>query len=98
MSKLQTTQVLLQTLEAKINGAGEKLLYSGAMKSQLARGSGGRPEVVVFRKSATPTNKTSIRLDADQDEELLPGDVVEVSLRIEMPANAFASESLPLAR
>ena len=98
MGELQTTQVLLQTLEAKIRGAGEKLLYSGAMKSQLARGSGGQPHIVVFRKSGTPSQKTSIRIDADQDEELFPGDVVEVSLKIETPANVFArGDALRLA-
>jgi polysaccharide export outer membrane protein len=98
MGELQSTQVLLQTLEAKIRGAGEKLLYSGAMKSQLARGSGGKPEIVVFRRSNSPSEKGAIRIDADQDQELSPGDVVEVSLKIERPASAFArSDVLRLA-
>lgn len=97
MGELQSTQVLLQTLEAKIRGAGEKLLYSGAMKSQLARGSGGKPEIVIFRRSKPPSDRGSIRIDADQDQELLPGDVVEVSLKIERPVSAFArSDALRL--
>lgn len=87
MGELQSTQVALQTLEAKIRGAGEKLLYSGAMKSQLARGSGGQPQIVVYRKVNSGFEKGSTRIDADQDQELVPGDVVDVTLKIETPVN-----------
>jgi polysaccharide export outer membrane protein len=63
----------------RLRDVGEKLLYSSAVRSSLTRGKGGEPEIAVFRK----VNAGQERLAATLDSELQPGDVVDVTLRIE---------------
>lgn len=77
--ELQEAQVRLETIRVRIQTVGEKLEYAGLVRSQLVRGRGGSPDVHVFRGQ----NKTRQSLSADEDTELLPGDVVEVALRME---------------
>jgi polysaccharide export outer membrane protein len=79
LDELQHAEVALATARSKLQATGEKLLYTGIVKSQLTRGAGGRPQIVVFRgrKTGTP------RIDATEDTELFPGDVVEVTLHFD---------------
>jgi len=77
--ELQDAQVHLETIRVNIQAVGEKLEYSGLVRSQLVRGRGGSPNVHIFRDQ----NQTRQSLSADEDTELLPGDVVEVALRME---------------
>jgi polysaccharide biosynthesis/export protein len=77
--ELQDAQVHLETIRVHIQAVGEKLEYSGLVRSQLVRGRGGSPNVHIFRDQ----NQTRQSLSADEDTELLPGDVVEVALRME---------------
>jgi polysaccharide export outer membrane protein len=69
----------LETIRVRIQAVGEKLEYAGLVRSQLVRGRGGSPDVHVFRGQ----NQTRQSLSANEDTELLPGDVVEVALRME---------------
>jgi polysaccharide biosynthesis/export protein len=73
--------VHLETIRVRIQAVGEKLEYAGMVRSQLVRGRGGSPDVRVFRDE----NQTRKTLTANEDTELLPGDVVEVALRMEGP-------------
>lgn len=75
--ELQDASVKLESLRSRIKAVGEKLSYTGMVRSQLVRDSASRPEVVVKRRS----NGEMTRLDADEDTELAPGDLVDVSLR-----------------
>ncbi|WP_336487916.1 polysaccharide biosynthesis/export family protein [Methylobacterium nigriterrae] len=71
----QDTNVRVAQLTARLRAVGEKLLYSSTMQSQLIRGTGARPEFLVYRsgsKHAVPGN---------EDTELSPGDTVFVALR-----------------
>jgi polysaccharide export outer membrane protein len=77
--ELQDAQVHLETIRVHIQAVGEKLEYAGLVRSQLVRGRGGSPSVHIFRDQ----NQTRQGLSADEDTELLPGDVVEVALRME---------------
>jgi polysaccharide biosynthesis/export protein len=77
--ELQEAQVRLETIRVRLQTVGEKLEYAGLVRSQLVRGRGGSPEVHVFRDQ----NQTRQSLSANEDTELLPGDVVEVVLRME---------------
>ena len=77
--ELQDAQVRLETIRVRIQAVGEKLEYAGLVRSQLVRGRGGSPEVRIFRDQ----NQTRQRLSANEDTELLPGDVIEVALRME---------------
>jgi polysaccharide export outer membrane protein len=77
--ELQEARVRLETIRVRIQTVGEKLEYAGLVRSQLVRGRGGTPDVHVFRDQ----NQTRQSLSANEDTELLPGDVVEVALRME---------------
>lgn len=72
----QDSQTKLAVIRTRIQALSEKLLYTGALKTQLARGTGGTPDLVLFRGG---TSGATIGLDA----ELEPGDVVEVALHVE---------------
>ena len=79
IQELQDAQVRLETIRVRIQTVGEKLVYAGLVRSQLVRGRGGSPDVHIFRGKS----QTQQSLSADEDTELLPGDVVEVALRME---------------
>jgi polysaccharide export outer membrane protein len=66
-------------IRAKLQGIAEKLQYTALVRSQLVRGSGGKPEITVVRKG----ERGRERFVAEEDFELQPGDVVEVALRTE---------------
>jgi polysaccharide export outer membrane protein len=77
--ELLDAQVHLETIRVRIQAVGEKLEYAGLVRSQLVRGRGGSPKVRIFREQ----NQTRQSLSANEDTELLPGDVIEVALRME---------------
>ena len=60
------------------------MLYTGAIQSQVVRGAGSKPVIVVHRANPNgPAGDQSVTEDA----QLEPGDVVEVSLAMEMNPN-----------
>jgi polysaccharide export outer membrane protein len=79
LRELQDAAVKLNQIRAKLQGVAEKLQYAALVRSQLVRGSGGKPEITVIRKG----ERGRERLVAEEDFELQPGDVVEVALRTE---------------
>ena len=88
LEKLQEANVRLATIRARLQAVGDKLLYSGVVRSQLTRGSGGDPLIKVYRND----NDTSANITADAETKLMPGDVVEVRLRLESPPKFSDSE------
>jgi polysaccharide export outer membrane protein len=79
LAKLQDANVRLATIRARLQAVGDKLLYSGVVRSQLARGAGGEPDIKVYRDE----NDTSGNMRANEETRLMPGDVVEVRLRLD---------------
>jgi polysaccharide export outer membrane protein len=78
---LQDVNVKIATLRAKLEAAGEKLVYVGMVRSQLVRGEGARkPEIMLYRSG----DKGRERRTVDEDAELSPGDVVEVALQADL--------------
>jgi polysaccharide export outer membrane protein len=77
LNELTEAEVTIQTIRSRLEGVGDKIMYTGLLRSQLVRG-GGKPEISVIRDSGA----TRTTLTADEDTELTPGDVVEVSLRV----------------
>jgi polysaccharide biosynthesis/export protein len=73
----QEAEVALANVRSRLQAVNEKLLYVGLVKSQLLRGAGGIANLAVTRGSASQSGTIGI----SQDTELLPGDVVEVTLR-----------------
>jgi len=79
LRELQDAGVRLSQISARLQGVGEKLQYTAMVRSQLVRGSGGKPQIAIIRKGEDGRE----RLVAEEDFELQPGDVVEVVLRVE---------------
>jgi len=78
LQDLQDARTKLGQLQAKLQSVGEKLLYTAA-RSQVMRGNEFKPDLAVIRKG----NSGPERIAVDQDSELQPGDVVEVTLRLD---------------
>jgi polysaccharide export outer membrane protein len=79
LKELQDAGVRLTQIRAKLQSVGEKLQFTGLVRSQLARGPGGIPEITIVRKRENGRD----RFIAEEDSVLEPGDVVEVALRTE---------------
>jgi polysaccharide export outer membrane protein len=77
LRELQDSQVRLAEIRAKLQGVGDKLEYTSGLKPRLADGNSTTPRIAVIRE----TGDARQRLDATEDTELQPGDVVEISLR-----------------
>jgi hypothetical protein len=87
LKELQETRTRLADTEAKRLSASEKMLYIGGLQSQMARGVVAVPDITLFRR----TQGGSTRLSASDDTELLPGDVLEIALRIEIDRSQASS-------
>lgn len=83
---LQEANIKLATTRARLQAVSDKLVYTGLVRSQLVRGKGSDPEIVIYRKQGEP-------FAADQERELLPGDVVDVALQKRMLVGEEPSSS-----
>jgi len=81
LRELLESSTRIAEIRTKLQSISEKLEYTGIVKSQLARGKGAKPEIVVIRK----VENRRKQLVADEDFELQPGDVVEVALQEPLP-------------
>ena len=79
--ELQDANLRVAQITAQLTTTGEKLLHTGRLQSQLARGMDGRPEITVYRHDENGDGLE--RITANEDFELAPGDVVEVTLKTE---------------
>jgi polysaccharide export outer membrane protein len=78
LRELQDATLALSRIRFKLQSTGEKLQYTAFAKSQLARGFGTKPAIIIVRNGA----KGSENMLANEDFELQPGDVVEIALRV----------------
>jgi polysaccharide biosynthesis/export protein len=79
VKELDDANLRLTSIRSRLQAAGEKMLYTGAARSQLLGGEKSRPDIVIFRKSAGVPNQ----IVADPSMDLQPGDVIEVTLKPE---------------
>jgi polysaccharide export outer membrane protein len=95
LRELQDTSVKLNQIREKLQSVGEKLQYTSMVRSQLVRGAGSKPDIVIIRKG----EKGPERIVASEDTELQPGDAVEVTLRYQdgpdAPRRSQSSSNLP---
>ncbi|KRR16794.1 exopolysaccharide biosynthesis protein [Bradyrhizobium lablabi] len=97
LRELQETSLRLNQIREKLQSVAEKLQYTAMIRSQLARGAGSQPDIVIIRKG----EKGPERIIASEDTELQPGDAVEVSLRYQDGSDAplrrqSSSATIPL--
>jgi polysaccharide export outer membrane protein len=78
LTEVRDTELELAQTRAKLQALGDKLVYTGLVRSQLVRGNGSEPSISIHRK--TDSGVTNVA--ATQDEELAPGDVVDVALQL----------------
>ena len=84
LADLQDANVKLATTQAQLQAIGEKLIYTGLVRSQLVRGKGSEPDIVIHRSHGEA-------ITASQDNELMPGDVVDVALQKRLVVGENAS-------
>jgi len=83
LHELQDTNVTVGEIRARLQSTGERLQIAGAMKPLVGRSS-KQAEIVVHRKGEEGWK----HFGADEDLELQPGDVVDVSLRSDYAVGA----------
>ena len=81
LNQLGDANVALNTTRSRLQAVGEKITYTGVIRSQLTRGGGASPVIKVFRASAGGGGESVV----DEDAEIFPGDTVEVALHTETP-------------
>ena len=74
--------VKVRGIKDKLQAVSEKLLYTGAVRSQYQRGPGGKPEILIVRSG----DSGAIKMVANEDVELQPGDFVDISLKFDLGA------------
>jgi len=80
LQELQTATLQLSSIRPRLAGLQQKLLaYTGSVRSQSSKDSGARPEISISRK----VNDRFEKIVSGENTELLPGDVVEVALRVD---------------
>jgi len=83
VGELEAVEEKLAILRVRLQSMAEKLTHTG-LRTQLFRGKGGIPDLLVVRKGEDKED-TRPGFVAAEDTELLPGDVLEVSIRSESP-------------
>ena len=81
LSELQQAEVNLAEIRTRLEAASTKLAYVGMVRSQLVNGSDSKPELTIVRRGEQGTEQ----INADEDMELRPGDVVEIALKSGLP-------------
>jgi polysaccharide biosynthesis/export protein len=74
--ELETAQVDLAKLRSRIVAVQRKIAYAGILRSQLSNHESSRPKLTIFRDSDDERK----RIEAEEYTELLPGDLIEVSI------------------
>ncbi len=88
LKELEEHNVRLGEIRARLQSVEDKLQYTGLIKSQLVRGAAEKPKIIVVRKGDGGRRQ----MDADEDFELQPGDVVQVALHQTLPPVSLNSD------
>jgi polysaccharide export outer membrane protein len=75
LRELQEAVAELEKVRTQLQSVGEKLLYVGAMKAQIANGSFGDPEITIYRNVVNQPSRSP----ADENAEIFPGDVIDIA-------------------
>jgi polysaccharide biosynthesis/export protein len=85
--ELQDATAEFNRIRSRLQAVSEKMLYVGSVKTALIRG-GGKPKIVLFRRTGGEANT----IVADESTELAPGDVVQISLKVETASDIGQDE------
>jgi polysaccharide export outer membrane protein len=80
LQELQNATLQLSSTRSRLTALQQKLLaYTGGVRPQSLRGPGTQPEISISRRQ----NDRYEKIVSGENTELLPGDVVEITLRID---------------
>ena len=68
-------------VRSKLQAVGEKITYTGMIRSQLSRGGGASPQIRIVHPKVSGGASEA----ATEDSLVLPGDTIEVALHTEVP-------------
>ena len=81
LRQLQTLMVERDSLQSQLQAIGEKVAYTGMIRSQLVRGGAG-PKIMIVHAKADGGGTD----EATEDSPVRPGDTIDVALHSEVPA------------
>jgi polysaccharide export outer membrane protein len=84
LKELQDATLMVAKTRARLRAVEEKLSYTTILRSQLVSGKSMAPNVSIFRKNQGAAARA---LAADESTEVLPGDVIEIALRLPEETN-----------
>lgn len=87
LAELQMAEVELAATRSRLQAVGDKMIYTGLVRSRLVRGKDAEPSIVIYRDAPGGTQA----LESTQDTELRPGDVVDVALQKKLPETSASS-------
>lgn len=90
LAELQAAEIELAATRSRLQAVGDKMIYTGLVRSRLVRGKDAEPSIVIHRKGPQGIQQ----LESTQDTELRPGDVIDVALQKKLPETS-ASSNLP---
>jgi polysaccharide export outer membrane protein len=88
LAETQDAFVEAERLRASLRASGEKMLYAGAVTAQMKRG-GAPPETVIHRI----VDGRTVSIQVGENDEVRPGDVLDVVIRPDAPAGPVASRT-----
>lgn len=94
LAELQTAEIELQATRARLQAVGDKMIYTGLVRSRLVRGKDAEPSIIIYRDGPDGTHP----LHSKQDTELRPGDVIDVALQRKPPETSARSDATILKR
>lgn len=81
LTALEKAVVERDAVRSKLQAVGEKITYTGMIRSQLSRGGGATPQIRIIH----PKVSGGASEVATEDSLVLPGDTIEVALHTEVP-------------
>jgi polysaccharide export outer membrane protein len=81
LTELEKAVAERDAVRSKLQAVGEKITYTGMIRSQLSRGGGATPQIRIIH----PKVSASASEVATEDSLVLPGDTIEVALHTEVP-------------
>ena len=81
LAALDKATIALNGIRSRLQAVGEKITYTGMIRSQLTRANGARPLIRIIH----PETRGGVSEVATETSLLQPGDTVEVALHTEVP-------------
>jgi polysaccharide export outer membrane protein len=81
LKQIEVATLERDAIRSRLQATGEKITYTGMIRSQLSRTNGGRPTILITR----PVADGGGTVVADENTLVQPGDTIDIALRTESP-------------